>query len=115
MTIDDKVRKSLADLGATDEAAVSSLFSELRGAIEKEKHDLIARVAANEAERQQLAKALRDRWLARKNGLISLVDENWLKAASKAIKPVVGRHFNELRQLSSGLELPELIGTIPVG
>ncbi|MGH7868598.1 MAG: phenylalanine--tRNA ligase subunit alpha [Candidatus Dormibacteraceae bacterium] len=41
---------------------------------------------------------LHDRWLSRKKGILSQIDENWLKAASKDQKPTVGQQFNELRQ-----------------
>ena len=57
---------------------------------------------------------LRDRWLARKNGLLSLLDENWLKKAPKELKPVVGRKFNALRQVTPSVEIEELIRNIPV-
>ncbi len=74
----------------------------------------MSRGAASEAERDQLCKALRDRWLARKSGLLSLLDENWLKKASKELKPVVGRQFNELRRGGSALETQTLLSAVPV-
>ena len=114
MTVEEKSAKPLADLGVTDGAAVSSLFTELRNALEKEKQDLIARGARSEAERQQLAKALRDRWLARKNGILARLDECWLKAASKELKPVVGREFNQLRREAAALEIEHLAREVPI-
>ncbi|MBI1939922.1 MAG: phenylalanine--tRNA ligase subunit alpha [Acidobacteria bacterium] len=80
--------------------------------MEKERQELVSKGAANEAERDKLCKALRDRWLARKNGIISSIDENWLKKAVKEIKPVVGRHFNELRKLSTDLDTEALIAAV---
>jgi phenylalanyl-tRNA synthetase alpha chain len=114
MTLDDKVRKTLAELGVTDAQGVESLFAEVRAAMEKERQALVSKGAASEAERDKLCKALRDRWLARKNGLISFIDENWLKKAAKEIKPVVGRQFNELRKLSADSETEALVTAVPV-
>lgn len=108
MTIDDKVRKSLAELGVSDAAGVEALFGEVRIAMEGERKALIARGAPNEHERNRLAKELRDRWLARKNGILSFIDENWLKRALKELKPAVGKQFNALRQEAAGLEAARL-------
>jgi phenylalanyl-tRNA synthetase alpha chain len=114
MTIDDKVRKTLAELAVSDEAGVSSLFSEVRAAMERERRDLVSRGAPSEAERNRLAKELRDRWLARKHGILTSMDENWLKKAPKGLKPAVGKQFNELRQGSAELETGRLAREIPV-
>ncbi len=112
MTLDDKVRKTLAELGVTDAKGVESLFAEVRAAMEKERQELVSRGAEKE-EHEKVCKALRDRWLARKNGLVSFIDENWLKKAAKEIKPVVGRQFNELRESSANLEVEQLRKDIP--
>ena len=95
MTLEEKVAKTLAELGVADAPGVESLFAEVRAAMEAERQGLVSRGAASEAERDRLCKALRDRWLARKGGLVSLIDENWLKKAAKELKPVVGRQFND--------------------
>ena len=42
-------------------------------------------------------KAFRDRWLARKNGVLTQVNDTWLKAAPKDSKREVGRRVNELK------------------
>jgi len=42
-------------------------------------------------------KAFRDRWLARKNGLLTQVNDTWLKAAPKEAKRDVGQRVNELK------------------
>jgi phenylalanyl-tRNA synthetase alpha chain len=70
--------------------------------------------AASESERDKLCKDLRDRWLARKNGLLSSVDENWLKKSPKELKPFVGRYFNSLRQESAAMEIAALSKEVPV-
>jgi phenylalanyl-tRNA synthetase alpha chain len=111
MTIDEKVRKTLAELGPTD---AKKLFGEVRAAMQQEREALISRGAASESERYKLCKDLRDRWLARKNGLLSFVDENWLKASPKELKPIVGWQFNELRQDCSVVEVPVLLKDVPI-
>src|SRR5215475_935557 len=42
-------------------------------------------------------KAFRDRWLARKNGLLTQVNDTWLKAAPREAKRDVGQRVNELK------------------
>ena len=42
-------------------------------------------------------KELRDRWLARKNGVLTQVNDTWLKAAPKEAKRDVGQRVNELK------------------
>ncbi len=42
-------------------------------------------------------KTFRDRWLARKNGVLTQVNDIWLKAAPGAAKRDVGRRVNELK------------------
>jgi phenylalanyl-tRNA synthetase alpha chain len=43
-------------------------------------------------------KAFRDRWLARKDGIGTQINELWLKAAPKEAKRDVGQRVNELKQ-----------------
>jgi phenylalanyl-tRNA synthetase alpha chain len=43
------------------------------------------------------AKSFRDRWMARKNGVLTQLNELWLKAAPAAEKPEVGRRVNDVR------------------
>jgi phenylalanyl-tRNA synthetase alpha chain len=115
MTIYDKIGRTLQELGVSDVQGVESLFAELREAAEKERAELVSRGALNQPQRERLCKALRDRWLARKGGFVSQVDENWLKPAGKELKPVVGRQFNELRKTAAPLETTELIKNVPIG
>jgi len=42
-------------------------------------------------------KVFRDRWMARKNGILSQVNDLWLKASPKDAKREVGRRVNEIR------------------
>ena len=43
-------------------------------------------------------KIFRDRWMARKNGLLTQINDLWLKAAPKEAKREVGQLVNELKQ-----------------
>jgi len=114
MNVDEKVGKTLQELGVADAAGIEALFAEVRALMEAERQALVAHGAADEAERDKLCKELRDRWRARKNGLLSRLDENWLKTAGRELKPMVGRQFNELRKLAVGLEFEELVKAVPV-
>lgn len=114
MSIEEKVAKTLAELGVSDAPGVESLFADVHAAMEAERQELASRGASSEAERDQLAKALRDRWLARKSGLVSSIDENWLKKAAKDIKPAVGKKFNELRGFAACVEIEQLTEELQV-
>ncbi len=114
MTIDEKVRKTLAELGVTDAAGVETLFAEVRTAMEGERQELVSHPATTEAEKNQLCKALRDRWLARKGGVLSLIDANWLKPAAREHKRGVGKAFNELRKSAEAMETGSLLHDVPI-
>src|SRR5512146_2148900 len=69
-------------------AALDKAVAELTAALEEE-----CAAVSSEAE----WKALRDRWMARKNGILSQINDLWLKAAPAEAKREVGRRVNELR------------------
>jgi phenylalanyl-tRNA synthetase alpha chain len=114
MTVLDKTKKTLQQLGVSDAPAVEVLFAELQKAAEKERAELVSRGASSQAQSEKLCKALRDRWLARKGGILSQVDENWLKPVARELKPVVGRQFNELRRFTGNLEFEPLVEATPL-
>src|SRR5579862_3601104 len=114
MAIDEKVQKTLPELGVIDAAGVEALFADVRIALAEERIALVTEGATSESERDKLCKELRDRWLARKNGLLSLLDENWLKKSPKELKPYVGRNFNSLRQESAAMEVAALTRDVPI-
>jgi len=114
MTISEKIKVRLLDLGVRDPQAVEALFAELRQAAETERAGLVSSRAASAAQREKLCKELRDKWLARKGGILALVDENWLKPAPRELKPAVGRQFNELRRATANLEFEALVAAVPV-
>ena len=95
MSVDEKAARSLADLLAGGDE-VERLYAELLSTFEEER----AAVSAEED-----LKKLRDRWLGRKNGLLTHTNDNWLKAAPREHKPQVGRLQNETkRHIETALE-----------
>lgn len=80
--------QKLADLGATTPESVSSRFIELQNAFAS-----AGSAVANEAA----WKSLRDAWLGRKSGVLTLIGDNWLKPSPPEIKRVVGQELNKLK------------------
>ena len=68
--------------------ALDNAVEELLSALEKDSSGLGSDAAK---------KAFRDRWLARKDGILTQVNELWLKAAPKEAKRDVGRRVNQLK------------------
>src|SRR2546429_9265441 len=104
MTVEEKVGKTLEELGVSDAAGVEKLFTEVRTAMAAQRQEF--RGTVGEAE----AKALRDKWLARKNGILARLDEHWLKPASKELKPILGQEFNQLRKPAEKVHGELLLG-----
>ena len=52
---------------------------------------------ADAVQTQAESKALRDRWVGRKSGILTRINDQWLRAAPKDAKKIVGAHVNELR------------------
>ena len=69
-------------------AALDSALRELLDALRDE---------AQAAKPTLDAKTFRDRWMARKNGIATQVNEQWLKAAPASAKREVGKRVNEIR------------------
>ena len=119
MTVDEKVRRTLRELGANDSTRIHELLDpppagEVRQALNDEIQALKKVGASDEADRLRKCKALRDRWLARKSGLLAQIDENWLKPAPREIKPIVGAQFNSLKKAALALEPDELCQQVPL-
>ena len=75
----------LKDFSATAlDSAVADLFS----ALERESAEL------RDADQR---KTFRDRWLARKDGILTQINDLWLKAAPKEAKREVGQRVNKLK------------------
>jgi len=88
MTTKDPTKQTLAQLGADSPESIAHLFRELRAAFD---HD-----AAQDIDSIDLG-ITRVNWLGRKSGVLSEITENWLKPASKEIKPSVGQSLNALK------------------
>jgi phenylalanyl-tRNA synthetase alpha chain len=76
----------LADYSAK---ALDAAVRELLGALDQE-----SSAAGGEAD----YKVFRDRWMARKNGILTQVNDLWLKGAPKDAKKGVGQRVNELKR-----------------
>jgi len=88
MALDDKVARPISEL-VDGGGSPESLYAELIAGFEGER----ATVGSADA-----LKNLRDRWLGRKNGLLSAANDNWLKAAPRELKPQVGKLQNHTKK-----------------
>ncbi len=68
-------------------------------ALDRAVADLLAAVdaEARELHTESDWKSFRDRWMARKNGVLTQINDVWLKAAAGSAKRDVGRRVNELK------------------
>ena len=90
------VEQTLAQLGAFTSESVLPLFA----AVQSE----FAGASSTPADEPGW-KALRDAWLGRKSGVLSLIGDNWLKPAPPELKRVVGQELNKLKaHVESALE-----------
>jgi phenylalanyl-tRNA synthetase alpha chain len=71
-------------------AALDKAVEKLLSALDKESASL-----KNDSDK----KAFRDRWLGRKNGILTQVNDLWLKSASKDAKRDVGQRTNALKSM----------------
>ena len=88
MSTSESLHKTLAALGITQAAEVSARFAEVSANFDGQ-----FQTVQDESE----WKLLRDRWLGRKSGVLTLIADNWLKPATTELKRVVGQRLNELR------------------
>src|SRR5207253_6265314 len=70
-------------------AALDKAAERLLAALKKESADIKA---------ESDWKLFRDRWMARKNGVLTQINELWLKAAPKDAKREVGQRVNEIKK-----------------
>src|ERR1700757_967895 len=87
-TPDSKHTQTLAALGVTSAEQVRSQFAELRARFDAE---------TSRATDENSWRALRDAWLGRKSGVLTLVTDIWLKPSTPELKRAVGACLNELR------------------
>jgi phenylalanyl-tRNA synthetase alpha chain len=79
--------------------AVPKLTNYSSAALDGAVHDLLSALdqeAAAVGSESEL-KVFRDRWMARKNGILTQVNDLWLKGAPKEAKREVGQRVNELK------------------
>jgi len=69
-------------------AALDQKVSELVAALERE---------ASAVRDVEARKAFRDRWLARKDGILAQVNDRWLRSAPKDVKREIGQRVNRLK------------------
>ena len=87
----DPTKKTLAELGADSPEKVANLFGDLGRLFDQQSAEHSSRNDPEEWRVFVLA------WTGRKSGILTLVGENWLKPASKELKPVVGQNLNGLK------------------
>jgi phenylalanyl-tRNA synthetase alpha chain len=75
-------------------AALDKAASELLAALEQE---------AEQVENEEQWQVFRDRWMARKNGVLTQVNDLWLKGAPKEAKREAGQRVNELKTKVTGI------------
>ena len=110
MTIDEKVRKrlaeetgkSLAELGCRDGGDVMKRLMNLETSIKLEAGRLQGDGASSEADRAQTIKEFRDWVLGRKNGLCTRINEHWFRPLSKEWKRNVNTFFEEFKKFAAG-------------
>jgi len=81
---------SVPKLSEWSAAALDAAVAELRTALSAE----AGRVSGDKGLRE-----FHDRWLGRRNGILTQINEEWLKAAPAEAKREVGQRVNELRTL----------------
>ena len=87
-TATELTSKTIAQLGATAPEAISRLFADVRSEFD---------AAFTGIVREAQWKLVRDSWLGRKSGVLSLITDNWLTPAPPQLKKFVGQELNRLR------------------
>jgi phenylalanyl-tRNA synthetase alpha chain len=100
---------SVSKLTEYSASALERASAELRSALAQE-----AVAVKNEAE----WKIFRDRWMARKNGVLTQINDLWLKAAPQEAKREAGREVNlikgQVEQAVAAAKIRSQIPTLPV-
>jgi len=97
-SVENPTEKTLAALAISDPLAIEELFTN-----EKIRFDKQLR-AKNPDETNYTM--MKNAWLGRKAGVLTLITENWLKSAPPSLKPIVGQSLNELkRYIEESLEI----------
>jgi phenylalanyl-tRNA synthetase alpha chain len=95
--VDQPTERTLAIIGANDPLAIEELFANERKRFDKQ---LAAKVPDDTNYN-----LMKNAWLGRKSGVLTLISDNWLKSSPAALKPTVGQELNKLkRHIESELE-----------
>jgi phenylalanyl-tRNA synthetase alpha chain len=81
-------------------AALEKAAADLLAALRAESERLLARASEPSlpsATKKSDLKEFRDRWLARKDGILTQINDLWLKAAPKDAKKLAGQRVNSLK------------------
>jgi phenylalanyl-tRNA synthetase alpha chain len=96
-TVDNPTEKTLAIIGASDATAIEELFANEKTRFDKQ-------LAAKLPDETNF-NLMKNAWLGRKSGVLTLISENWLKSSPPTLKPTVGQELNRLkRHIESALE-----------
>ncbi|HEV8074986.1 MAG TPA: phenylalanine--tRNA ligase subunit alpha [Candidatus Acidoferrum sp.] len=89
-TVDNPTEKTLAIIGANDPQAIEELFANEKTRFDKQ----LAAKVPDETNYNLMKNA----WLGRKSGVLTLISENWLKPSPSTLKPAVGQELNKLKR-----------------
>jgi phenylalanyl-tRNA synthetase alpha chain len=97
-SVDNPTEKTLAVLAINDPLAIEELFTNEKARFDKQ-------LAAKNPDEINYT-MMKNAWLGRKTGVLTLITENWLKSAPPALKPIVGQSLNQLkRHIEESLEI----------
>src|SRR5260370_14269040 len=97
-SIENPTEKTLIALAINDPVAIEDLLAN-----EKARFDKQLRAKNPEETNYTMMK---NAWLGRKAGVLTLITENWLKSAPPALKPIVGQSLNQLKHhIEESLEI----------
>jgi len=97
-TVDNPTEKTLAAIGVNDPRAIEELFAHEKARFDNQL------VAKNPDEVNY--NLMKNAWLGRKSGVLTLISENWLKTSPPTLRPTVGQELNKLkRHIESTLEV----------
>jgi phenylalanyl-tRNA synthetase alpha chain len=96
--VENPTEKTLALLAIRDPLAIEELFTNEKARFDKQLR------AKNPDETNYTM--MKNAWLGRKAGVLTLITENWLKSAPPALKPIVGQSLNQLKHhIEESLEI----------
>jgi len=96
-SVENPIEKTLIALAINDPLAIEELFTNEKARFDKQ-------LSAKNPDETNYT-MLKNAWLGRKAGVLTLITENWLKSASPALKPIVGQSLNQLkRHIEESLE-----------